>query len=127
MKKLLAATTLTLIANLAVAGDYYGNFASQELETTVGNNQGRGSAVIVPSTVQVSLYSFDLRDAPALPDSSAGVNRASPEWAQSTAYDQFLRGDPDASPGTRTGSAPMSHQATHQAIATRAPGEAGGA
>ena len=125
MNKLLTATTLTLIANVAVAGDFYGGFASPELETTVSNNQWQGPTAKVPSAVRVSLYAFDPADAPLTPDRSGDIGRISLSQTQSTSYDRFLLGDPDAVPASRAASAPgVEHS---QTIAARAPGGGGGA
>jgi hypothetical protein len=94
MKTLVSASVLSLIATTAMAGDYYGNFASPELETTVSSSSAAMvPATASPNTIQTSLYTFDPEDANvplATHASSQGVVVA---HLQPAAYSVFVYDD----------------------------------
>ncbi len=105
MNRLMVISTLALAANVTLAGDFYGQFASSELESTAVS----GYAVSAPraaSAIRVSLYDFAPDDA-SIP--LAGTNRGnSPPLGQGglTAYDELVLEDPDAGPISRAAHAP---------------------
>jgi hypothetical protein len=117
MKRLLTASALMLTANLAVAGDFYGGFASPDLETTVGNGNGGASAPTAPSAVRVSLYDFYQGDPDVAPEYSGAVSGKSFAQAQPTAYDDYVRGDPDIDTGNVAG--PFPYAGTQPMVASR--------
>jgi hypothetical protein len=98
MKTLITASALTLIANVAFANEIYGNFVSQELDTTVGARQSIVAPPAQSREVAVSLYAFYKGDPDVPQDLRGYVPRMSPVQDHLTAYDMFLIGDPDGGP-----------------------------
>lgn len=118
MKTLLIASALTLIANTALANDIYGAFVNPDVDSTHGNNYGVTFPVIQPRDFEPSIVAFHKGD-PEYPQAFEGdVGPRSQTIGALTAYDHFVRGNPDTGPVDRAD--PRRYRSSAQAFALEA-------
>lgn len=116
MKTLLTASALALIANTALANDIYGAFVNPDVDSTLGNNYGVTFPAIQPRDFEPSIVAFHKGD-PEYPQVfERPVGSGFHASGALTAYDQFVRGNPDTGPADRTDLTPHRSDAAQFAL-----------
>lgn len=102
MKTFLTSTTLILIANMALADDFYGHFNNPDRDTTLNNDYGMSFPVVGRSRdFQPSIVTFNQGN-PEYPHTDES-DRESRFWTAGSHGDSdyFVRHNPDSGHGGR--------------------------